>query len=187
MAASHWHQIPPSLPKKSKMWPCPDPPWTDLKIEGFYSESLLLICTSPLEEGCGTGEGQRAPCREAGEAQRGPQRPRKPRELREPKKYWFYLHFCWAKSGPGLPIHPRLQKSFPTSDFRDMQKNVKNLCIQCNGPTEHRFSPKKKQQSVQRPSKKSFFKWWILDAGAPALVHETGGIILWGQSVVLRR
>ena len=127
MAASHWLQIPPSLPKKSKMWPCPDPPWTDLKIEGFYNESLLLICTSPLEEGSGTVEGQRAPCREAGEAQWGPERPRTPRELREPKKYWFYLHFCWAKSGPGLPIHPRLQKSFPTSDFRDAQKKCEEF------------------------------------------------------------
>ena len=124
--------------KKSKMWPCPDPPWTDLKIESFYGESLLLICTSPLEEGSGTVEGQRAPCREAGEAQRGPE---SPESLESPKNIDFTCTFAELSLGQGFLSIQGCRKASPPPILGICKKMWRIYAFNAMGPQNIDFLP----------------------------------------------
>ena len=97
------------------------PVWTQTE-QNRTEQNRSRAEANPNRTEAGTGEGQRAPCREAQrEAQRGPERPREaqrwsrePRELTEPKQSIDFTGvFAYLKPGPELPSHRVLKKHSP--------------------------------------------------------------------------
>ena len=99
----------------------------------------------------------------------------------------FLLAKVWAR----IAYSTHFQKWSPISHFSIQFQNIEKLCLQSHGPPEHQvfnaFICKNVNYLSKGPGRNDFGDNESWTQGAPALLHQSLEMILWGQSVVLRR
>ena len=163
----------------------------------FGSGACPILGEQPLQggPGAGTGEGQSAPCRET---RPSPERPRKgpenPESLQNQSEVLILLLFLYVFVYQSLGqdfLFIAFAKMFPHVPFQDTVSKYEKLGLQCHGPPDHQvfdaFICKNVNYLSKGPGRNYFGVNESWTQGAPALLHQSWEMILWGQSVVLHK